>query len=67
MQTKKHSLIESVTNTTIGFLISLLVQLIIYPLLGIEVRFDQNIIITFVFTIVSILRGYIIRRFFNRI
>lgn len=31
------------------------------------VSLDQNIIITFVFTIVSILRGYFIRRFFNKL
>ena len=66
MQTKKFSLIESITNTAVGFLISLLVQLIIYPTLGIPVTLKQNIIITFVFTLVSILRGYVIRRIFNR-
>lgn len=67
MQTKKFSLIESVSNTLIGFIISLLIQLIIYPALGIPVTFSQNVIITFIFTAVSILRGYIVRRIFNKI
>jgi uncharacterized protein YacL len=66
MQTKIHSLIESITNTLIGFIVSLIIQLIIYPIMGIPVSFNQNIIITLVFTIVSILRGYLIRRFFNK-
>jgi len=66
MQTKKHSLIESITNTAIGFIISLLVQLILYPAMNIDVRFEQNIIITIVFTSVSIARGYVVRRVFNR-
>jgi hypothetical protein len=66
MQTKKNSLIESVTNTVIGFIISLLIQLIIYPVMDIPVTFNQNITITLVFTIVSIIRGYIIRRFFTK-
>lgn len=66
MQSKKHSLIESITNTLIGFMVSLLIQLIIYPVMGIPVKFSQNIIITLVFTIVSILRGYIVRRIFNK-
>ena len=65
MQSKKHSFIESLLNTVVGFLISLLVQLIIYPILNIPVTIFQNIIITSVFTIVSIIRGYIIRRYFN--
>ena len=66
MQSKKHSLIESITNTLIGFIVSLLVQLIIYPILNIDVKLHQNIIITSIFTVVSILRGYVIRRIFNK-
>ncbi len=67
MQTKKYSLIESITNTFIGFMVSLVAQLIIYPSMSIKVTFSQNIKITLIFTIISISRGYIIRRFFNRI
>jgi hypothetical protein len=65
MQTKKNSLIESITNTISGFVISLLIQLLIYPIMGIPVNFHQNIIITCVFTAASILRGYLVRRIFN--
>jgi hypothetical protein len=65
MQKKKHSLIEAITNTAIGFVVSFMVQLIIYPALDIPVRFEQNVIITTIFTGVSILRGYLVRRFFN--
>ena len=66
MQTKKRSLIESVINTVIGLITSFLIQLIIYPLLNIPVSFGQNVIITAVFFIVSILRGYLVRRLFNK-
>ncbi len=66
MQTKKYSLIESITNTLVGFIVSLLIQLIIYPTMGIPVTFTQNIVITFIFTLASILRGYVVRRMFNR-
>jgi len=67
MQTKKYSLIESITNTFIGFMVSLVAQIIIYPVMNIKVTFSQNIKITLIFTIISISRGYIIRRYFNRI
>ena len=66
MQSRKHSAIESITNTLAGFIVSLLIQLAIYPAMGIPVKFHQNVIITFIFTISSILRGYIIRRIFNK-
>ena len=64
-QSKKLSLIESSTNTIVGLLTSFLIQIIIYPILNIPVSFGQNIIITLVFFIASILRGYAIRRIFN--
>lgn len=64
-QTKKNSIIESIIQTLIGLITSILIQLILYPLLNIPVTFNQNLIITIVFFIVSILRGYIVRRIFN--
>lgn len=67
MQSKKHSTIESLTNTIVGLLTSFAIQLVIYPLLSIPVTLNQNIIITVVFFLVSFLRGYIIRRVFNKI
>jgi len=66
MQTKKQSLIEAITNVFIGMITSLIVQIIVYPLLNIEVRFVQNIYLTLIFTAVSIARGYLVRRFFNQ-
>jgi hypothetical protein len=65
MQSKKNSLIESVTNTVTGLVTSFLIQLIIYPILDIPVTISQNIVITSVFFVASILRGYLIRRIFN--
>jgi len=66
MQSKKYSIIESVANTLIGLVTSFLIQLIIYPLLDIPVTISQNIIITITFFIASVLRGYLVRRYFNK-
>lgn len=66
-QNKKQSLIESIAQTIIGLVTSFLIQIIIYPALNIPVTLSQNIIITFVFFAVSILRGYLVRRYFNKI
>jgi len=64
MQTKKHSIIESIVQTIIGLATSVLIQVILYPMMGIPVTFSQNLIITSVFFIVSIIRGYLVRRWF---
>ena len=66
-QSKKHSLIESVTNVVVGLVISFLIQLIIYPALNIKVSINQNLFITMVFFLASFFRGYVIRRIFNNI
>jgi len=66
-QTKRKSLIESVIQTVIGLGTSILIQIILYPMMGIPVTFTQNLIITLVFFLVSILRGYFVRRIFEKL
>ena len=66
-QSKKLSAIETITNVFIGLITSFLIQLVLYPMLNIPVTFSQNIIIVLVFFIASFIRGYLIRRFFNKI
>tara|TARA_R110002126_G_scaffold78629_1_gene195640 strand:+ start:18266 stop:18475 length:210 start_codon:yes stop_codon:yes gene_type:complete len=65
-QSKKQSFVESLTNTDVGFVISLGSTFVIFPLVGFDSSFSKNIIVTLFFTVVSILRGYIIRRYFNK-
>jgi hypothetical protein len=64
-QTKKKSLIESIVQTIIGLVTSFVIQVVLYPLLDIPVTISQNLIITAVFFVVSIIRGYFVRRMFN--
>lgn len=66
MQNRKTSLAESLTNTFSGMGISFLIQIIIFPIMDIPVKLHQNIIITLIFTIASIGRGYIVRRLYNK-
>ena len=66
MQRQRDSLFESLTNTFSGLIISFIIQLILFPIMNIPVRIEQNIIITLVFTLNSIGRGYIVRRIFNK-
>ena len=67
MQSKKQSLTETVMSTFIGLAVSLITQIVVFPLYGMEVSFNQNIQITIIFTFVSIARGYFVRRYFNNV
>ena len=66
MQTKKQSLHESLTNVAIGYTVALLSQLVIFPLFGLDVPFSDNLLIGLWFTVISIVRSYTLRRWFNR-
>jgi hypothetical protein len=64
-QTKRLSVVESITNTAVGFCISLVVWHWLCKWYDIPMPIKTNLEITSIFTVVSILRGYFIRRFFN--
>ena len=66
MQTKRQSFLEAITNTAIGFGISLISTFLIFPIVGIESSSGQNVVVVLFFTAISIARGYVIRRFFNK-
>ena len=66
MQSRKHSLFESLVNTAIGFLVSMLTWVIVARLYGIPMTWADNLGITAIFTVVSIARQYVLRRIFNR-
>lgn len=67
MQTKKQSFFESLTNVAIGYIIAVSSQIIIFPLFNIYIPITDNFLIGFYFTVISIIRSYIVRRFFNKI
>lgn len=65
MQTKLESFIESLTNILIGYGVALASQLVIFPHFDIHVPFTTNLWIGAWFTLVSLIRSYILRRWFN--
>ena len=65
-QSKKHSLIESLVNVAVGYGIALATQMLVFPLFGIHISLQDNIVIGLLFTVVSIARSYALRRLFNR-
>ena len=58
------SLIESIANTAAGFLVSLLIQITLFSLMAIETTTTQNLTLSGVFTLASLVRGYLMRRLF---
>jgi hypothetical protein len=65
-QSRKHSFVESWVNVAIGYGVALASQLAILPHYGVVITLTDNIEIGGWFTLISVVRSYTIRRFFNR-
>jgi len=62
-----ESFIEQCFNIGSGFFISLMLWvLVVAPLWDLEVTFLDNLEITGLFTVVSVARSYVWRRYFNK-
>jgi hypothetical protein len=64
-QTRMGSLIEACINVLIGFWINFFANLVILPLVGFHITIAQNFYIGLLYTLVSVARSYVIRRWFN--
>jgi len=66
MQSKWQSFLEAKLNTLSGFFISWALMHWVIPLIWLTpVSAGQSFSITMLFTVVSVLRNYVIRRVFN--
>ena len=63
IQSKIESFIEAIINVSVGFLISVLANFIIFPIVGVSASAIQVINIGIFMTFVSVIRSYVIRRF----
>ena len=67
MQTRLQSFIESIANILVGYFIAVGSQMLIFPMFGIITSIKTNIYIGLWFTVISLIRSYILRRFFNEL
>ena len=67
MQSKRNSAFEAAANVIIGYLVSVLANVLILPLFGYNVTIGDSFAIGLAFTVVSLVRSYVLRRIFNRL
>ena len=65
MQSKRESMIETFMNVGIGWFISFIANMLVLPLFGYDINLTDGVLISIIFTIISIVRGYMVRRWFN--
>ena len=64
-QTKVKSFIEANVNSFIGYWVSVALGHWLYPMMGVELSLHTNMILTLAFVVISTMRSYLVRRFFN--
>jgi hypothetical protein len=59
-------MIEAVANVLVGYSVAVTSQVVVFPLVGIEgVELHTNLLIGAIFTVISLVRSYVLRRWFN--
>jgi len=65
-QSRLESLLETCTSIAIGFVVSLVFwTAVVVPVWHLPVSMGENLQITGAFTVLSVARGYVVRRFFD--
>lgn len=64
-QTRLGSFIEAWINVAIGFGINFIANLCIFPLFGFHITLSENLVLGLLYTLISVVRSYCVRRWFN--
>jgi hypothetical protein len=64
-QTRLGSFIEAIINVVIGFGINFTANMFIFPLFGFHITPGANLVLGIIYTVISVVRSYAVRRWFN--
>jgi len=65
-QTRIGSATEAVVNVIVGLGISMAANALLFPLFGWTISPGQNLALGVIFTVISLVRSFALRRLFNR-
>jgi len=65
-QSRTMSLVESVANVIVGYVLAVATQMVVFPWFRIEAGLTEHLTIGLAFVGMSLLRGYLLRRLFER-
>ena len=64
-QSRAMSLVEVITNVVVGYGLAVTTQIVVFPWFGIETGLTEHLTIGLAFLVVSLVRGYALRRLFE--
>ena len=66
-QSRCMSLVEAVANVVVGYLLAVATQVAVVPLFGVHISMAVDFAIGGIFALISLLRGFMLRRIFERL
>ena len=65
IQSRRMSLVEAVTNVVVGYALAIATQIVVFPWFGLQASLGENLALGGVFTGISLVRSYALRRLFE--
>lgn len=65
-QSRRNSLVEATTNVIVGYALAVGMQIVVFPVFDIHIALGDQLAMGLAFTGVSLARGYVLRRLFER-
>ena len=66
-QSRRMSLFEAVTNVAVGYALAVVTQIVVFPWFDLHPSLGENLALGGLFTAISLIRGYTLRRLFEAI
>ena len=64
-QSRRMSLVEALVNIAVGYAVAVAMQILAFPLFGLDASLEENLALGALFTVASICRSYLLRRIFE--
>lgn len=66
-QSRRMSLVEAAANVVVGYALAVTTQIVVFPWFGLRPSVGETLALGGVFTGISLIRGYALRRLFEAI
>ena len=64
-QSRTMSLVEALVNIAVGYAVAVAMQILAFPLFGLDASLEENLALGALFTVASVCRSYLLRRIFE--
>ena len=66
-QSRIMSMVEAAANVVVGYVLAIATQIVVFPWFGIETGLGEHLTIGLAFVVISLARGFLLRRLFEAI